>query len=356
MRTMYTLTPIFFVTLIGSLLITACKPAQLPDQVSPQLYVQQSGTDVLLIGISPVDENIVWVAGTGGTVGRTLDGGDNWETTIVPGTDSLQFRDIHGVDANTAYVLSIGNGSDSRIYKTTDGALTWEPVFINPVEDAFYDCFDFWNADHGMVFSDAVEGAFPVLSTANGGQTWDAVTLPPARGTEGGFASSGTCLQVYGDSTVWIGTGAGDQSRLLRSDDRGERWISLEVPLDQGTATSGITSIHFLDGQTGIIAGGDISKPDVYQNNIATTLDGGIQWINGGQPTFTGALYGISYVPGSSPLAALAAGPGGLDYSLDNGQTWASLDTLNYWSVAFSQSGVGWASGTDGKIAKIVFD
>jgi photosystem II stability/assembly factor-like uncharacterized protein len=64
---------------------------------------QKSGTTALLIAVSPVNENVVWVSGARGTWLRTTDGGSTWQAGQVPGADSLQFRDVHAVDANTAY-------------------------------------------------------------------------------------------------------------------------------------------------------------------------------------------------------------------------------------------------------------
>ncbi|HEY9227146.1 MAG TPA: hypothetical protein VIP11_10895, partial [Gemmatimonadaceae bacterium] len=81
---------------------------------------QKSGTTALLIAVSPVNDRVAWVSGSLGTWLRTTDGGTTWQTGRVPGADSLQFRDVHAVDANTAYLLSIGDGNQSRIYKTTD--------------------------------------------------------------------------------------------------------------------------------------------------------------------------------------------------------------------------------------------
>lgn len=50
----------------------------------------------------------------------------------VAGTDSLQFRDVHAVDAETAYLLSIGSGADSRIYRTDDGGRSWNLQWTIP--------------------------------------------------------------------------------------------------------------------------------------------------------------------------------------------------------------------------------
>ncbi|MCV4785504.1 hypothetical protein OFM36_39340, partial [Escherichia coli] len=78
----------------------------------------------------------IWASGTGGTVLKTGNGGKTWQVIIVPGAEKLDFRDIEAFDANTAYILSIGNGDASRIYKTTDGGKNWKLQFINRDEKA----------------------------------------------------------------------------------------------------------------------------------------------------------------------------------------------------------------------------
>jgi len=52
--------------------------------------------------------------------------------------DTVDFRDIDAIDPQTAYVLSIGNGPASRIYKTTDAGATWTLQFKNNDPKAFY--------------------------------------------------------------------------------------------------------------------------------------------------------------------------------------------------------------------------
>ena len=145
---------------------------------SPSRVVQASGTSALLQAVSPVNDRVVWVAGHAGTYARTTDGGATWHVATVPGADSLEFRDVHAVDASTAYLLSAGPGERSRIYKTTDAGRTWTLQFANRDPAAFFDCMDFWDADHGMAFSDAADGRFPIIRTSDGGRTWS--RLPPA--------------------------------------------------------------------------------------------------------------------------------------------------------------------------------
>jgi photosystem II stability/assembly factor-like uncharacterized protein len=108
----------------------------------PSLTPQNSGTNQLLISVSPVNSRVVWAAGTGGTYVVTTDGGNTWKAAVVPGAEALQFRDVYAVSDKVAYLLSIGsNPTDFRIYKTLNGGATWTIEFTNQNPSAFYDCF-----------------------------------------------------------------------------------------------------------------------------------------------------------------------------------------------------------------------
>jgi len=69
----------------------------------PTLTPQNSGTTQLLIAVSPVNSQVVWAAGTGGTYVLTTDGGSTWKAAVVPGAENLQFRDVQGVSDKIAY-------------------------------------------------------------------------------------------------------------------------------------------------------------------------------------------------------------------------------------------------------------
>lgn len=327
-----------------------------PWTLEPSIEPQGSGTDALLIGTSVVNDSVVWVSGSKGTWLRTTNGGATWEGGTVPGADSLEFRDVHAFDAENAFLLSIGTGDQSRIYRTSDAGETWALTFRNDEPRGFFDCFDFWDARHGMAFSDSVDGEFLLIETADGGATWTRIPadrLPPAREGEGAFAASGTCLVVRGDATAWIGTGASDGgARVLRTTDRGRTWSVAETPIVKGTS-AGIASLAFRNERHGAALGGDIAEPDSPSDNVALTRDGGETWTLGGRPTFTGAVYGSSWVPGAPEPTLVAVGPKGVSYSTDGGVGWAALDTLNHWGVAFASPERGWAVGPEGRISRL---
>ena len=247
------------------------------DHHGPTLTPQDSGTLNRLQAVSAVNPRVVWVSGLGGTYALTTDGGKTWQPGVVPGAETLQFRDVEGVNARVAYLMSAGPGADSRVYKTEDGGATWTLQFQNENPAAFYDCFAFWTQKRGITFSDAVDGRFPVIRTTDG-ETWQDIGdfLPPAQVGEAGFAASGTCVTAQGGKRAWIGTGAATLARIL------------------------------------------------------ATVDGGVTWELTAWPPFPGAIYGLSYVRGLGTTTVVITGPSGTAWSPDEGDTWEIGDrTLN---------------------------
>jgi hypothetical protein len=124
------------------------------------------------------------------------------------------------------------------------------------------------------------------------------------------------------------------------------------TPIVSGSS-AGIAALTFYDALNGLAAGGDIGNPAAYSDNVALTNDGGLSWTLRGRPTFTGAVYGLASVLVAGTPVLLAVGPGGFDYSVDNGQAWIALDTLEYWSIDIAVPTAGWAVGPTGRITKI---
>lgn len=327
----------------------------------PAWVIQISGVTARLRGISAVNNRVIWASGSDSTVLRTDDGGEIWKKLTVT-ADKLDFRDIDAVDARTAYVLAIGNGDASRIYKTNDGGANWVLQFRNDDPKAFYDAMSFWDARHGIVIGDSIDGKFCILTTDNGGQVWKRVppeTLPPALPNEGAFAASGTNIALWGNSHAWIATGGGARSRVLSTANRGRTWKIVEAPLQAG-ASAGIFSIAFRDARNGVIVGGDYTKESDAVNNLALTEDGGHTWKLG--KGLSGYRSVVAYAPERSgkTKTLVAIGPSGADYSIDGGLTWKPLEGPGFDTLSFVRSNrrgvVGWAAGKDGAIGRLTVE
>jgi photosystem II stability/assembly factor-like uncharacterized protein len=317
----------------------------------PTWQTQTSGVTARLRGVSAVSARVAWASGSGGTLLRTLNGGETWTKLAPPaGAEKLDFRDIDAFSDRLAYALSIGNGETSRIYKTTDGGATWTLQFANTDPKVFLDAMAFWDADRGIAFSDSVDDRFVILRTFNGGQSWDRVPqdgLPSALPGEGAFAASGTNVAMAGRNHVWIGTTA---SRVLHSSDGGLKWTVATTPITTGNAT-GIFSVAFRDAQHGVVVGGDYSKESQAGNNAAYTSDGGLTWTLTKDRSISGFRSVAAWVPGTRSLVAV--GPAGVDWSADDGHSWAPVTGDGFDTFSFApETTFGWASGSAGRIAR----
>ncbi len=372
---------------------------ELRSRRAPRLTPQTSGTAVRLQAVSPVSSRVVWASGVGGTYALTTDGGDTWQARVVPGAESLEFRDVEGISERVAYLMAAGVGDASRIYKTEDGGATWTLQFQNQDPNGFIDCFAFWSRRRGLTMSDASGGRLPVLRTTDG-QSWQDIgdRLPPAQAGEAAFAASGTCVATQGNRRAWIATGAAERARVLATTDGGDTWASYDTPIVQGTPSSGGFSIAFRDRRHGILGAGELAAPTEPSDNFARSRDGGRTWRLAARTPFPGAIFGLAYAIrddhhghgghdlrddddrldddlADEELAASAAadgeadelrgghrdrvvvvatGPGGAAWSADEGDTWVALEgVINYWAVAFASQRTGWLVGTEGRILKI---
>lgn len=360
------------------------KPLAAESARAPTLTPQTSGisSSLRIFGISPVNDRIVWASASGGTWLRTLDGGATWQSGVVPGAEALQFRDVEGISADIAYLLSVGDGPEApRIYRTTDGGATWVEQYRNPDAAGFFDCFAFWTPRKGIVMADSVQRdgqsnrQFPILRTLDG-EHWEdlSANLPPARPYESAFAASGTCAATHGGNRAWLVTAAvayddehSEPARVLATTDAGDTWAAYEAPFP-GTGLAGLFSIAFRSANHGIVGAGDLARGDDTESpNVARTSDGGKTWEHTANRTpFAGAVFGLAYANGTAgagktgaahPKIVVATGPTGAAYSYDEGDTWTKLpdDVTGYWAVAFANHQAGWLVGSGGRILKIAF-
>jgi len=189
----------------------------------------------------------------------------------VPDSDALDFRDIEASGAGTAFVLAIGPGDKSRIYKTEDGGKTWALQFTNPDARAFYDAIAFWDAKTGIATGDPVDGRSP--SSARSTAAGRGRACPPRRPR-----SPAGRRRLRGERHVPCR--ARLAARVVRHRRRGPRtgvplgrpgphMAVADTPVTAGNASSGIFSLAFSDADHGIAVGGDYG----WSANPATTCD-----------------------------------------------------------------------------------
>lgn len=335
------------------------KGNKLEDEMQPPKGWREASieTDASFRGISVVDDQVIWVSGSQGTVLRSVDAGESWVVLKVAEAPELDFRDIHGVDAKTAYIISAG--LPAKIYKTLDGGSSWQEQYSNETPGVFFDSFDFWDADNGIAVSDPIGSHSFLIITDNGGQSWqelDTSAMPEIMEGEAGFAASGNCLLTSEKELVWFCTG-GKASRVFRSSDRGKTWQVSESPLLSGMASTGNFGMGFRDVLTGVIVGGDYQNEPAAEGNAGFTLDGGINWTLVEKEKPQGFREAVSYICGTEN-SYITVGPTGSDYSHNGGRSWQPFGELKgFHTLSVSPSGKSvWAAGKDGLVAKVIFN
>lgn len=282
-----------------------------------------------LRGLSVVDKDVIWVSGSNGYVGKSLDGGTTWQWIQPKGYETLDFRDIQAFDKLKAIVVNAG--SPAYILSTVNGGKTWREHYKNTDSAIFLDGMDFWDAQHGIIFGDPIKQKMQLLRTSDGGLSWqnisDKLKMEMKPG-EAGFAASGTSIKTAGKGKVWIATG-GVAANIYYSANYGEKWHVYHCPIVQGENSTGAFSIDFFNFNDGLVVGGNYLKDKDNSNNILITKNGGKTWKQPKTPIM-GYRSAVVYV---SKNFCVATGTSGTDVSTDGGMNWITITPLGFNAV-----------------------
>jgi photosystem II stability/assembly factor-like uncharacterized protein len=297
-------------------------------------------------GLSVVNDNVVWVSGSNGTVGLTLDGGKTFNWKKVKGFDSTDFRDIEAFSSTAAIIMGIGE--PAYILKTIDAGATWKVVYENKTKGMFLDAMEFWNEQSGIVIGDPINGKFFFSRTFDEGNTWTdlpTVKIPTAFEGEACFASSGTNIRSFGkDQAAFIS--GGKKSRLFIKD------RLIELPIIQGEESTGANSFAVNKKQKRIIiVGGDFTKKDNTTHNCVISTNKGKSFFEPTTPP-TGYRSCVEFI---KKKQWITCGLNGVDYSTDNGQNWTKISEEGFHVCRKAKGGNAvYLAGGNGKIGKLI--
>lgn len=344
----------YFPKAISVLLITltACSLS------AQQIEILTNGPKTSIRGLSVVTDNIIWVSGSGGKVGKSIDAGKTWEWMTVPGFEQREFRDIEAFDANTAVVLAIAE--PGQILRTTDGGKNWKIAFTDTAKGMFLDAMDFADEDNGVVIGDPLPGTNTIYRayTRNGGTGWfhpeeDKNYLSPVKEGEAMFASSGTNV-VFLKSEGFLRS----NKMIIVTGGTAASFISqnplqkIPLPLIQGKESTGANSIASLNGKEMVIVGGDFAKDKDTTQNCVLSKDGGTSFIRPTTPP-TGYRSCVEYI---SKTKLITCGTSGIDISEDAGMNWKQISTESFHVCQKAKKGKAvYLAGGNGRIAKLIW-
>ncbi len=277
--------------------------------------------------IDMVDNNLGFISGTNSAIYKTTNGGATWDSLASTGLPAgATFRKIDFVNATTGWVFASSPSTLTNfIYKTTDGGATWtgQSNGLSAVSNGqMYGAYMI-NANEGYGISYQ-----PIpYKTTDGGTTWTPQTLVDAFG---GF--------LYDIKMVDINNGyaVGSSGRMYKTTNGGTLWDTVSVPtrsysfnsMEMISPTSiaifGSTGTNFITTDAGLTW--------MTKNTSAATLQGSHWSYDAGTSTYAlftvgtnGAILKntLSIVP--VELAAFSASVSGNDVSL----SWTTATELN---------------------------
>lgn len=310
------------------------------------------------------DGRVAWASGTRGTVLRTVDGGAHWTKCAVPvGAEMLDFRAIQAFDERHAVVMSSGSGEASRLYKTSDGCMSWAPLASNMNPKGFWDALYVEKAPDivsAWILGDPTDGHITLLRaasrTGNGFGVDNVVEHLPNDADKRLLEVSGDSVSAFAASNqalfyephayegcgkahsprrkaCWHGTlsfvtGGTAGARVYRGvpdtgDCRGcmQQWVMQSIPVGSSSASSGAFAISLRDNDHGVIVGGDYTKPDDGSQSAVYTSNGSA-WL---QPQTMPHGYRSSVEYDFKHKAWITVGTNGTDVSTDDGKNWRAL-------------------------------
>ena len=296
-------------------------------------------------GLSVVNNNIVWVSGNNGQVGKTIDGGKTWEWFKVAGFSKTDFRDIEAFDKNNAIIMGID--TPAIILKTSNGGKDWKVVYKNNSPGMFLDAMAFWNIRSGIVIGDPIEGKFFVARTFDGGDNWQDIPVdkrPIAAEGEACFASSGTNIQKLTKAETIFVSGGKESNVFIR-------YRKIALPMVKGLESTGANSVAVKNKKEFMVVGGDFTKKDSSNGNCVATIDGGLNFTKPVTPPH-GYRSCIIYLKDKTWITC---GLSGVDFSKDDGKNFELISTESFHAVQKAKKGNAvYFSGTAGKIGKLV--
>ena len=313
-------------------LLACCFPAHAQSNLS-SISIVDSGRDCSIRGMSVAGNDVVWVSGSKGHVGRSTDGGTSWTWSVVAGYEKTDFRDIHAFDSLRAVIMGVDN--PAYILKTGDGGRSWKLVFTKTAPGMFLDAMDFRNNGQGICIGDPMDAghgrkSFFVIRSRDGGDTWQPEApgrLPPTRDGEAIFSASGTNIALLdGRDFDYAVISGGLVSNLYLIGRKGKANAIHPLRIAAGNESSGAFSLATDRRRIFYCIGGDYKQPDARSGTFVWTTDQAKSWKTSVSAAPSGYRSCIRIIDGERMVAC---GTNGVDLCLEPA-AWTHVSTESF--------------------------
>jgi photosystem II stability/assembly factor-like uncharacterized protein len=315
---------------------------------SQKIKILTSGQSLSIRGLCAVSDQVIWVSGSGGTVGLSIDEGNTWKWMHVPGMEKSDFRDIEAFSETEAVIMGITE--PAILMRTFDGGKTWATVFEDTAKSAFLDAMDF-SGDQGVVIGDPEGGKILFARSEDRGKSWEVPSRSGLDTTAAGetfFAASGSNIRLLSGNR-WVLVSGGKKSCLYIGEGRHP------LLLNQGAETTGANSIAVnpSDPNQAFVVGGDFSR-DTLRQGSSLLLQ--LSPFRQGSPKTPPRGY-RSCVEYLNAKKMICCGTSGVDISTDGGTNWKGISDQSFHVCRKAKSGKTiYLAGTRGVIARLIWD
>ena len=291
--------------------------------------LQSSAVGKDLNAVYFADSKHGWVAGDGGFVSRTIDGGLTWTQQTVGSKDAI--NDIYFRNKEDGYLLA-GNS----IFKTEDGGQTWREIrryFASDFGGAAPELYSvrFSGKKRGWVVgsiskNDVVVDSL-VIFTNDGGKSWQRQRVPTKQEL--------IHVDFADEKRGWI---VGVGGTIMYTEDGGETWAE-----QQSKTRATLYHVDFRNERNGWAVG--------ERATIVRTSDGGITWVPVEAP-MRATFLSVEF---PDENAGWLVGRGGVILrSGDGGRTWIQQESKTKQNLyaLFMDKKQGWAVGGNGTILR----
>ncbi len=335
------------VLIVLSLGICGCRKSGCPAPNQPSVYssisswsLRNSGISGNLFAVDFPTSTTGYISGANGVVYKTSDGGGTYQN-ICPLVGYDYFA-LDFVSENIGYLTNNLSSSDSKLYKTIDGAQSWQEL---PIPPHIWRAITFLNANVGFVGGTILNNVPPAVvgklfKTTDGGQTWTEIVISNLntvrsiffvdnnngylcgeqgqflKTTDGGLtwtlenlnlntpipvtqlSSNDIYFKNVNEGFCLTNTLFHNDSFLMKTIDGGNSWTRIVLPNSGYSSFDNYSSIEFYDSNTGYITGGNITADT---GSILKSLDGGNTWVQ--MTVNTPRLIGMSLVNSTTGYA-----------------------------------------------------
>jgi len=275
------------------------------------VWVQTNGPpggDMCMVAIDPSSPAILYAGGAGEGIYKSIDGGDHWDLTKIPGACYFRSVLVDPVAPQIVYAVT----ECGCLYKSMDRGNTWVEISTRP-QGGLHNLVQ---SPHALGLLLGASASEKIYTSTDGGASWLDITgdLPLVPAAD---------LAIAGPEEYWVAQSNRRDGGLYHTTDGGVHWTraSFDQPLDTDVIS---VLVAPNDPQTVYVGLGNVhneGRPPGH-NYLFKTTDGGITW----EPIT------YNFDPDSGYWWFMGQGPDGAIYLSQGFRLWRSTDKGETWT------------------------